>query len=280
MSQQRSPVNEFHPESEYHAGRLLAVCQHIQDLAGGDVGRTYVDSYFAAACTNPSFILPVVWRTARRRLRQIEDWKVRREVEGLATRLVCHFEGTWPKGGRLKKAADFQLGFFHQRAELPFRDTRRRIATAGGTTVKSYGEKLIADILWTHGITALYEEKLTVPDLSKETGLTQLEPDFTVRSRDGLQTLYIEYCGLLGNKKYDKEWDDKRSRYKKLGAKLLQDVRVNRQASDDAPIPAHTLMQILPMDVRNSETLKNQILEAVALITGHDVNLFNGEGSN
>ena len=49
-------ANESHQNPVYHAGRLLAVCQQIQSLADSDVGRTFVDSYFGAAASNPAIL--------------------------------------------------------------------------------------------------------------------------------------------------------------------------------------------------------------------------------
>jgi len=257
-------VDEFHPSSAYHAGRLMAVCQHIQDLVAPDVGRTYVDSYFAAACVNPNLILPRVWKTARTRLRQIPRFDVKRDIEDLATRLVNLFEAGWPARLSLGVQALFQLGYFHQRANLPIPDTRRRLLTASGESVRSNGEKLIADILYGSGIKFEYETRLVVPDRSKESGVAEVIPDFTIKSSDKSRCLYVEFCGMLGVDEYDRQWTYKRSRFAKLGARTLKDVQT------DSNVTEHTLMQVISEDVRDTHRFRRELCEAVKLVLALD----------
>ncbi len=262
MNITKSNLDEFHPSPAYHAGRLLAVCQHIQDLVAPDVGRTYVDSFFSAACANPKIVLPRVWTTARSRLRQITLFKDRRDIEDLATRIYNQFGTDWPARQPADVQALFQLGYFHQRANLPITDSRRRILCNGGYAVKSQGEKLVADILFRFGIDPGYEIPLTVPDPKKESKQTELKPDFTIRSEDGTRNFYIEFCGMLGDPGYDRSWAYKRARYVNLNARTWEDVETDGQLTED------TYIQLKSEDVRDVMFLESKLIKAIHKVTG------------
>ena len=117
-------LNERHTSTAYHAGRFLAICQHIQDLSNIELNSTYVDRFFGAACTRPLSILPRVFKTAVHRLRKIDDWKLRRDVEASLIQLHQEFGEIWPKQLNSEGQGLFQLGFFHQAAALPRKDWR------------------------------------------------------------------------------------------------------------------------------------------------------------
>ncbi|MEI6222932.1 MAG: 3'-5' exonuclease, partial [bacterium] len=68
--------------------------------------------------------------------------------------------------------------------------------------VKSYGEKVIADFLFEHGLTYKYEK-------SHPWGNFKYKPDFTVYSSDQTGVI-IEYFGLSGDPDYDEMSDQKR----------------------------------------------------------------------
>jgi len=259
-------LDELRKSDAYHAGRLLAVCQQIQLLANPDVGVTYVDSFFSSASTNPDLILPRVWNIARRRLRQIADYGTRNELEDMANRAVSSFENAWPSRLMLKRQGEFQLGYFHQRACIPTPGLRRYL-TIQGISVQSYGEKLIADILDRNGIPFAYDfdARITVPDVSKESGKNKLDPDFAIHSTAGERHLYIEYCGKRGDEVYDKQWVYKAARYRKLKARTLKDVET------DGVVTEHTYCEIIPEDLRNTKNLEKLIVQAVRRVVGEDV---------
>lgn len=71
--------------------------------------------------------------------------------------------------------------------------------TLGGTRVKSFGEKVIANFLFEHGLSYGYER-------NHWWGERNYRPDFTLTGRK----LVIEYFGLAGDPDYDVETDDKR----------------------------------------------------------------------
>ncbi len=259
--QEKRGANELHESPAYHAGRLLAVCQQIQDLADSDVGSTYVDSYFSAACSNPS-ILCRVWKIARHRLKQISHWGTRKELEDLATRVVTRFEDGWPTAHTLSDQSFFQLGYFQQRAYLPHPDARKPYLTDDGQAVKSYGEKLIADILSVSEVAYRYEEQIMAPDERAESGERAMTPDFTVRSQSGGRTLYIEYCGLRGDETYDKSWSAKARNYRKLGAKTVSEIEADGKPADLA------LLELRPEDVRDAFNVKRLIIGAIQTALG------------
>jgi len=257
----RRAANELHASPAYHAGRLLAVCQQIQDLAAPDVGTTYVDSYFSAASTNPS-ILCRVWNVARHRLKQIGHWGTRKELEDLATRIVVQFGDAWPSEHNLHDQSLFQLGYFQQRAALPHPDGKRRYRTNDGQSVKSYGEKFIADTLSSLGVGYRYEESILAPDEREASGQRPMSPDFAVRSADGERTLYIEYCGLRGDPTYDKHWSMKARNYRNMGARTITDIETDGVKGEFA------LLELTPVDVRDGDAIKRQIVEAIELALG------------
>jgi DNA helicase-4 len=67
--------------------------------------------------------------------------------------------------------------------------------TLGGDFVRSYGEKLIANTLFEHGVDYKYERNFT-------RGGFNYRPDFTLL-KEGKPALVIEYFGLLGDRQYD-----------------------------------------------------------------------------
>lgn len=260
MVEQRG-ANELHESPAYHAGRLLAVCQQIQDLADPDVGTTYVDSYFSAASTNPT-ILSRVWKIARHRLKQITHRGTRRELEDLATRIVVRFKDGWPQFNTIHDQGLFQLGYFQQRAYLPHSDFRKPYLANDGQAVKSYGEKLVADTLLDLGIAYEYETQIMAPDEREASGQRAMDPDFTVHSLDGKRTLYIEYCGLRGVANYDRSWSAKARNYRHMKARTISEIATDGQVAELA------LLELAPEHVRDAQNVRNLILEAVELALG------------
>ena len=246
----------------YHVGRLLAVCQQIQDLADPKVGRTYCDSYFGSASNDPRILLRV-WKLARHRLRQIDDWRARRELEDLANRIVVRFEHSWPASSGVDDQASFQLGYFHQRACLPSQGSEVRYRSNDGRcSAKSLGEKRVADTLFELSVAYEYERKVVVPDESTETGQRPLRPDFSLDSADGKHTLFIEYCGLIGNDHYDRLWAKKAALYRKLPASIIADI----EPGDDRP--SVSLLRLAPTDVRDNARITNLIQNAITMALG------------
>ncbi len=108
--------------------------------------------------------------------------------------MLEHFKSDWERivSGGYDKTQEELLVF---RRSLPHESLR-------GEFVKSYGEKLIANFLFEHGIPYKYEKN------HRWNGVNY-RPDFTVYSNEG-KNLVIEYFGLQGDPDYDKMSQEKR----------------------------------------------------------------------
>jgi len=120
--QQMSPaaicyLNEEHPHSAYHCGRLMAVLAGLQRRALGDVGAGVVQRYYAAASSTPALVLGRLTRTSQFHLNKLDP--------GLAYWFEDQISGIW---GRIKDAPPrtldlegqslFALGYYQQVAAL------------------------------------------------------------------------------------------------------------------------------------------------------------------
>ena len=85
-----------------------------------------------------------------------------------------------------------------------------------GDYVKSYGEKLIANILFEHGIKYSYENSIRWAN-----GVYR--PDFTI-NLPGKKTLIIEYFGLAGDYDYDEQIKRKRTYWEQKENCTLQEL--------------------------------------------------------
>lgn len=90
--------------------------------------------------------------------------------------------------------------------------------TLGGEIVKSHGEKVIADYLFSHNVAYEYEAPLRSPD---NRGF--LRPDFTVPLRSGpMSSLIIEYFGVQGSQLYEAERKKKLAAFRARKAPFLE----------------------------------------------------------
>lgn len=129
-------------------------------------------------------------RTLSKAVQQIIDNKIRDDTWSPKIRevMLLHFKGNWEAietGGHNLSEAQQLL----YRRSLPNQ-------TLNNEYVKSYGEKVIANILFEHDIEYTYEKYF------KWTDGTPYRPDFTVYSSDG-KPIIIEYLGLAGDPEYD-----------------------------------------------------------------------------
>lgn len=81
--------------------------------------------------------------------------------------------------------------------------------TENGIWVRSKSEVIIANILFRSNISFEYEEKLYYKKGKWK------EPDFTIRHNG--KTWYWEHLGMLGDEKYNQQWQEKKKLYKKMG---------------------------------------------------------------
>lgn len=124
---------------------------------------------------------------------QIQKYK-----EAIRELMLAHFKEDWERivarGHDLPKDDLLRI-----RRSLPHESLR-------GEYIKSYGEKLIADFLFEHGIAYKYEH-------NHWWGNINYRPDFTI-FRTSKSGLIIEYFGLLGDPDYDEMSDKKRRHWK------------------------------------------------------------------
>ena len=121
--------------------------------------------------------------------------KFREKIRNL---MLAHFRDDWERivEGRHDQSKEEFLRF---RRSLPH-------FSLGEDYVKSYGEKLIANFLFEHGIIYKYEH-------SHWWNGTNYKPDFTIFKTDK-SGIIIEYFGLTGDPDYDKMSEKKREYWK------------------------------------------------------------------
>ena len=109
--------------------------------------------------------------------------------------MLEYFKSDWEK---------IEEGGYHlsKEEQLLYRRSLQK-QSLNGDYVKSYGEKLIANILFEHGVKYYYESTIRWAD-----GIYR--PDFTIKL-PGKKTLIIEYFGLAGDPSYDEQIERKRA---------------------------------------------------------------------
>ena len=109
--------------------------------------------------------------------------------------MLDYFKSDWEK---------IEEGGYHlsKEEQLLYRRSLQK-QSLNGDYVKSYGEKLIANILFEHGVKYYYESTIRWAD-----GIYR--PDFTIKL-PGKKTLIIEYFGLAGDPSYDEQIERKRA---------------------------------------------------------------------
>jgi len=102
---------------------------------------------------------------------------------------------------------DFVSGY-EDLAVAEYRKFRRGLISESlnGTYTKSYGEHLIANILFEHGVKFAYEKAYLWTSGSPQ----KYRPDFTIYDGSGRKNVAIEYFGMAGDPAYDEQIDRKR----------------------------------------------------------------------
>jgi DNA helicase IV len=131
-----------------------------------------------------------------RAVQQIVDDHLRdhQVQDELRLMMLSHFRGDWERivtGGHTKQKDEF-LEF---RRSLSGQSLR-------GETVKSFGEKAIADFLFEHDVPYHYERNLWWKERN-------YRPDFTLPVQNS-KGLIIEYFGMTGDSEYDQQAEEKR----------------------------------------------------------------------
>lgn len=128
------------------------------------------------------------------------------EAEGsgrLRTLLRQYFTDDW---ARLLEAEMGQDQLLVIRQHLPYETLR-------GEMVKSWGERVVANWLYTNGVDYRYESALWTDE-------RYIYPDFTVLVQ-GKRAAIIEYAGMVGDFEYDRDLEKKRAAYQKLNIPYL-----------------------------------------------------------
>lgn len=229
---------EDHPSSAYQAGRLLAVCQLVQDADERDINATFTDRYFAAASNCPARVLPQIVEVTLKRNKKLMRSNPSQAVDfrQLITRIHTAIEHRLPGQLNLTGKADFQLGYFHQHAcRVAGHDaSKTRYRTNDGKSVKSYGELRIANLLYTHSIEYQYEPVIPLPPAVGDS--KSIHPDFSIQ--DGPHQLFIEYLGLAGIDDYDKKWRWKLRQIEDyLDGRLWVDVQTDQNRTSITVLP-------------------------------------------
>lgn len=273
-SQVMDDLNDASDNSAYHAGRVLAVFQHIQTLSSGEPKASFLDRYYAAASTTPYQVLPKICNIALKHLKRIQPRVLRDELTELLAAIheridskVNSFQAL-----ELDDQFQFQLGFFQQQSHLPNKNTVRRVQTNAGYTVRSKAEATIANILHAVqdeladlAIAILYEppfveingEKIT----SDYTGKPKpIKADWVVQSGKSDRTLVIEHFGMRDLQQYTDRMNAKLAGYSKSGVLHVQSTDVS---TDDLRSASALLVTSDEDDFPDFERLKERFTFAI-----------------
>lgn len=217
-SDMKAYLNEDHPDPAYHAGRMLAVFQHIQSISSGTPKASVLDRFYGAASTSPGLIAARIWNVARHHLRNIKDKFLREDLFNLLVAIHSRIGDSMPTTLSLKEQSLFQLGFFQQQPFLPTAQSGRRFKTAKGFLVRSKSEVILANLLDDLGVKYEYERPLLT------LGITEPNrwPDFSIERSDGQPPIFIEHLGLIDRPAYQERWNQKLSQYRQLGIDLAE----------------------------------------------------------
>jgi len=108
-------LNEKHPASAYHCGRIMAVLAQLQRSALGDVGAGVVQRFYAAASATPALILGRLVRTSQFHLNKLDPGLAHWYQQRLAE-IWSRIKDQLPKTLSLEEQSLFALGYYHQMA--------------------------------------------------------------------------------------------------------------------------------------------------------------------
>lgn len=111
-------LNEEHPSSAYHCGRLMAVIAEIQRAGLGNVSAGVIQRYYAAASVTPALVLGRLVRTSNYHFDKINYHKKREGLKDIFTGIWCRLEDRVPQVLNLEDQSLFALGFYQQIAKI------------------------------------------------------------------------------------------------------------------------------------------------------------------
>lgn len=110
-------LNEEHPATAYHCGRLMAELEAAQYQALGRVNANITDRFFRTASTAPAAVLPVLVDGAQAHLSKLRksNGGAHAGLQQRIQEIVDRIDG-YPKTLSLEERGLFQVGYYHQRA--------------------------------------------------------------------------------------------------------------------------------------------------------------------
>lgn len=217
-TQMKTYVNEDHPSTAYHCGRLLAALDFAQQKALGDTNTSNVRRMLGAIMTAPALYLGRL-----RRLTEVAylpkmpgDWPkfVRDRIQLISASIGDEV----PRLLQMREQSTFFLGLDQERTFLQTHPpTKYKWRTSIGLWVQSRGELDVVEALVFLGRTFLYE-----PGLQTHGDRTRL-PDFflAAETKSTAETerddVYIEYLGMLDKPEYMARWKQKQQEYAERG---------------------------------------------------------------
>ena len=111
-------LNENHPSSAYHCGRLMAVLAGLQRSALGDVGAGVVQRYYAAASSTPALVLGRLDRLSKFHLNALKNPGLAYWYEDKLAAIWQRLGDSVPTTLTLEEQSLFALGYYQQLADL------------------------------------------------------------------------------------------------------------------------------------------------------------------
>jgi len=110
-------LNENHPSTAYHCGRLMAVLARLQHRALGDVGAGVVQRYYAAASSTPALVLGRLVRMSQHHLAKLEGG-LAHWFESIIADIHTKLGDGPPRTLDLEEQSLFALGYYQQIAHM------------------------------------------------------------------------------------------------------------------------------------------------------------------
>ncbi|WP_417730813.1 type I-C CRISPR-associated protein Cas8c/Csd1 [Rosistilla oblonga] len=267
-------LNEESNSSAYHAGRMLAVFQHVQTLSTGEPNASFLDRYYSAASTTPYQVLPRIWRIALNHLKRIQPRTLREEL----TDLLSDIHSQIPREIDVCKPLDladqfqFQLGFFQQQPELPTKfHLIRRVPTKKGYLVRSKSEATIDNLLHAFadahsdlGINIAYEPSHVEVrgERIRHGGGNEspIRPDWVIQTNKSDRKIVLEHFGMRDHPNYSQRMERKIKAYADAGLVHVQSKDIDSQQLEQA---TGFLVSTDETDGPNFDSLNERLLVAV-----------------
>ena len=104
-------LDETRKDKAYLCGRLFAILEKIQQAAQGtELNSTIKDSYFGAACSKPSVVLPRLVMLAQNHLKKLDSDYYNRCIGDILNLL----EGNFPSALSIEEQGAFIIGYYQQ----------------------------------------------------------------------------------------------------------------------------------------------------------------------